>query len=90
MLFCFRKADGWVLEEPVSEVISIYCSSEDFTWSMCTVEKIAELFSFLSTACCRGNHKDFLVLTAVMMCCAVELPGLPYMNQLLEFNGPPA
>jgi len=64
---------------------------EDFKGSMCKAEKIAELFCFLSTVCCRGNHMDFLlVLPLVMMCCTIELPGLTDMDQLFEFDGPPA
>lgn len=34
---------------------------------------------------------DFLLmLTAVMMCYPIELPGLTDMDQLFEFDGPPA
>lgn len=58
---------------------------------MCQSEKRAGLFSFLSSAGWRGNHKDFsLMLTAVMMCCAIEFPGLTDVDQLFEFDGPPA
>lgn len=72
-------------------VVSICSSPEDFMGSMFKAEKIAELFCFLSTACYRGNHTDFLLmLTAVMMCCTIELPGLTDMDQLFEFDGPPA
>lgn len=87
----FPKSRRVLEEGPVAGVISICRSPEDFKGSMCKAEKIAELFGFLSTACCRGNHKDFLLmLTAVMMCCTIELPGLTDMDQLFEFDGPPA
>lgn len=30
------------------------------------------------------------MLTAVMMCCTIEFPGLTDVDQLFEFDGPPA
>lgn len=30
------------------------------------------------------------MLTAVMMSCTIEFPGLTYVDQLFEFDGPPA
>lgn len=91
-MLLFVQKSRWVLEEgSVTAVISICCSPEDFQKSMCKAEEIAELFCFLSTACCWGNHMDFLLmLTAVMMCYPIELPGLTDMDQLFEFDGPPA
>lgn len=87
----FQKSKQVLEERPVAVVISICHSPEGFKGSMCKAGKIAELFCFLSTACCRGNHKDFLLmLTAVMMCWTIELPGLTDMDQLFDFDGPPA